>query len=92
MTEETLIHEENDELCEDSTEELLMRYDNRRRRKMDDIPAFQALLCVLLAVLIFAGNLLYPELAEPVYEKLRRLISDENQIVPNLIDAILEKL
>ncbi len=87
-----MIQEEKNEQCEDSTEELLMRYDNRHRRRMDDIPAFQALLCVLLAALVFAGNLFYPELAEPVYEKLRRLIADENQIMPNLIDVIMEKL
>jgi hypothetical protein len=81
----------NDE-CEDSTHELLKKYDGRNARRIDDIPAMQTVMCLIIAGAVFAANIFYPDIIQPVYEKFRRLISDEHEIMPNLIDLILDKL
>lgn len=80
---------ESDEPCEDSTEVLLEKYDRRRTQKIDDVFAMQAVMCVILAAAMFAANLLCPEICEPLYERLRELTSDGNEIMPNLIDVIM---
>ncbi|MBQ8297233.1 MAG: hypothetical protein IJX77_05560 [Ruminococcus sp.] len=82
----------NEPVCEDSTEELLKKYDRRRTQKNDDIPAMQAVVCVILAALLLLSNLFYPKLCTPVYERLLRLTSETEDVMPNPIDIIMEKL
>lgn len=78
--------------CEDDTEVLLKKFDKKRNQKIDDIVAMQAVICVLLTVFMFAAHIFYPDIFEPIYGKLRGLISDEQEIMPNLIDVIMEKI
>ncbi|MDE6665264.1 MAG: hypothetical protein K2K14_03625 [Ruminococcus sp.] len=96
-TEETTteeITEENPvtENTEDSTEELLERYDRRTRRKADDIPAMQTVVCVITAVLLFGLNAFYPETCGEIFTKLKELAFSSNEIFPNPIDLITELL
>lgn len=72
--------------CEDSTEALLKKYDDRKSQKIEDIIAMQTMMCLLAGAVLIGIHLLYPEIFVPVFSKFRRLISDENEIMPNLID------
>lgn len=86
IIEDSLAHEN---MCEDSTEALLEKYDRKRAQKYDDITAMQTVICILLAVAIFALNMAAPELSEPIYMRLRTLSADEKEVIPNLIDLII---
>lgn len=74
--------------CEDDTEELLEKYDRRSRRKADDVPAMQTAVCIIAAVFMFGLNILYPETAAAVMEKLSHAVFSGKNIFPNPIDLI----
>lgn len=76
------------EPCEDCTEVLLKKYETKKSRKADDIFAMQALLCVLLGAAGFLANILIPDTFSPIYEHLRQLISDEKEILPDIIGLV----
>jgi len=78
--------------CDDSTEELLKKYDKKRKQRYDDITAMQTVVCILLAAILLVSNLFYPEICEPVFDDLKKHVSDQKEIMPNPIDFILSKL
>ncbi|MCM1314450.1 MAG: hypothetical protein NC205_03405 [Prevotella sp.] len=78
--------------CEDDTKELLEKYDRRSRRKADDVPAMQAVVCIIAAVFMFGLNILYPETAEEVFSRLNQAVFSGKNIFPNPIDLISELL
>lgn len=80
---------ENEEICEDSTEALLEKYDRKKAQKTDDIPAMQAVVCILLAAAFFGLNIAAPELSKPIFDYLKKLSCDEREIIPNLIDMVI---
>lgn len=82
-------NEEKIEENEDSTEALIEEYDKKRKNRADDVIATQAVVCILLAVLFIAGNMLYPDITGAVFRKLRGLVTDENSIMPNPIDLLI---
>lgn len=92
MNEEIIIAENSadEEHCEDSTEALLEKYDRKRTQKFDDITAMQAVVCILLAVSLFVMNMTAPELSKPLFSWLKELSADEREIIPNLIELIIE--
>ncbi len=79
------------ELCEDSTEMLLKKYERRREQKTDDIFAVQTLICLLLAAGFFVLNYFKPDLCGELFERLSSLISDEKELFPNPIDYLPKK-
>lgn len=92
MDEEIIIEEglPHENMCEDSAEALLEKYDRKRAQKFDDITAMQMVICILLAVAMFVLNMAAPELSEPVFMRINELSADEKEIMPNLIDLIIE--
>ncbi|MCM1507550.1 MAG: hypothetical protein NC177_10520 [Ruminococcus flavefaciens] len=83
---------DTDEECTDSTEKLLEKYDRRSRRKADDVPAMQTVVCIITAVLIFGLNAFYPEVGGEIFRKLNELAFSEKEIFPNPIDLITQLL
>lgn len=80
------------ESCDDSTEELLEKYDRRSKRKADDIPAMQMVVCIITAVVIFGLNAFYPEIGGDVFRKLKEMAFSGKELFPNPIDLITELL
>ncbi|MBR3667243.1 MAG: hypothetical protein IKN66_08815 [Ruminococcus sp.] len=75
-------------IAEEGTVEVLTEEISRKKkRKADDIIAFQAVVCILLAAAFFVGNMLYPEVTAPLFGKLRSLTTDSSDIMPNPIDV-----
>ncbi|WP_028519212.1 hypothetical protein [Ruminococcus flavefaciens] len=80
---------------EDTVEALTAETARKKKGKADDIIAFQAVVCILLAAAFFAGNMLYPQVTGALFGRLRSLASDSRDIMPNPIDlgaALLDKL
>lgn len=90
------MEETEDMTAEEGTVEALTADKARKKRgKADDVIAFQAVVCILLAAAFFVGNMLYPELTGALFGRLCDLTSDSSDIMPNPIDlgaAILDKL
>ncbi len=89
--------DETEELTaeEDTVEVLVEEISRKKKRKADDIIAFQAVVCILLAAAFFVGNMLYPEVTAPLFGKLRSLTADSSDIMPNPIDvgaSLIDKL
>ena len=78
------------ELCEDDTEELLEKYDRPARRKADDVPAMQTVVCIIVALFMFGMNILYPDTAGEVFSRLNNAVFSGQNIFPNPIDLISE--
>ena len=78
--------------CEDDTEELLEKYDRRSQRKVDDVPAMQTVICIIVALFMFGLNILYPETAGEVFSRLNQAVFSGKNIFPNPIDLISELL
>ncbi|MDE6502330.1 MAG: hypothetical protein K2L10_09630 [Ruminococcus sp.] len=76
--------------CEDNTEELLEKYDRRSKRKADDVPAMQMVVCIITAVLIFGLNAFYPEIGGDIFRKLNDMVFSGKELFPNPIDLITE--
>ena len=72
----------------DSTDALLEKYDRRRLRRNDDVTAMQAVMCILIAVLMFAANIRYPQQTGELYQMLRTLALDGGDIIENPIDTV----
>lgn len=75
-------------VCEDSTEELLAKYDGRSRRKADDVPAMQTVVCIMAVAVMFGLNILYPEIASEIFNKLNEVAFSGKELFPNPIDLI----
>lgn len=90
---ETETHEEIEEIpeySEDSTEELLEKYDRRSKRKADDVPAMQTVVCIITAALIFGLNVFYPEIGGGIFRKLNEMVFSGKELFPNPINLITE--
>lgn len=74
--------------CDDDTEELLEKYDRRSKRRVDDIPAMQTVVCIIVALFLFGMNIMYPETAGEVFSRLNQAVFSGNNIFPNPIDVI----
>lgn len=88
VIEEVTENNDTTEICTDNTEELLEKYDNRSKKKADDIPAMQTAVCIITIVFIFGINILYPEIGGGIFNKLNEMVFSENEIFPNPIDLI----
>ncbi len=90
----TVVVDENIEiqeiLPEEDTTEYLEREKQRERRegKAEDIPAFQGILCILLAVGLILLNLRLPDMAEELYSMIKAFSSSEQEIFENPIYSI----
>ncbi len=80
--------EEEKNVTEDTTEELIEEYDKKRRNKADDIIATQAVVCIVMGVLFFAAGRLYPDITAELVAKLRGLVTDSREVMPNPIDIL----
>lgn len=74
--------------CEDSTEELLEKYDRRTRRKADDVPAMQTVVCIVAVAVMFGLNAFYPEIAGEIFSRLNEAAFSGKELFPNPIDLI----
>lgn len=72
---ELLVHEE--EIC-------------RKKGKAEDIPAFQGIICLLLALALILLNLRLPQMAEEFYLLIKSYSSSEQELFENPIYAITE--
>lgn len=76
----------------DSAEALLDKYDRKSRSRSDDSAAMQAVVCILLAAAMFLSNLRFPEEVKALLERIIILSEDENELIPNPIDAVCDLL
>ncbi|MCR5599201.1 MAG: hypothetical protein K6G33_00440 [Ruminococcus sp.] len=84
------MNEEKNEFAEEeTTEELIAEYDRKRRNRADDVIATQAVVCILAALLFFAAGRIYPEITGEVFAKLRGLVTDSREVMPNPIDLLI---
>jgi hypothetical protein len=81
MEEESAVNESNEE-------KMKIFLDNGiSETRKDDIVAFQAVICIIAAIIIFGMNFAYPEICREVTSFLMSLIRSKTQIIPNIIDA-----
>lgn len=85
---EVIIMDENISNC-DSAEALLEKYDRRRLCRKDDVTAMQAVICILIAALMFAANIRFPKQTGELYCMIRSLALEGGDIVKNPIDAVV---
>ncbi len=86
---------ETNQITEKITEEtddiaLLEKYDNRSRRKADDVISMQTAVCIITVIVLFGLNYFYPEIC--IFKKLKELAFSCNEIFSNPIDLIAELL
>ena len=68
------------------------KFEDRKKLRLDDVAATQAVICVLAAAALFVTNLLYPDTAQAFFEKLRHCMTDSTYILPNPVDSIISYL
>lgn len=78
------------EICEDNTQELLDQYDNRSKRKISDVLAMQATVCIITIAIIICINIFYPETGGEILNKLHKMTFSKNELFPNPISFITE--
>ena len=79
--------QEDEEISDsDNTCELLRKYENRSRRRTDDVPAMQTAMCILLAAGIFALNKFYPETGKDILNTLKMLSAENSDIMRNPLE------
>jgi hypothetical protein rflaF_18986 len=92
---------ENDEITvdteqeEDSTEALLEEYDNKRLGRADDAAAMQSVMCIIISALLFGANMIYPEIAGGLLNRITALSAASKELFPNpinFIEALIDKL
>ena len=74
--------------CPDSTEALLEKYDEKSRS--DDSTAMQAVVCIILAAVIFFVNFRFPDEVESLLHYTTALTESENELFSNPIDSLLK--
>lgn len=80
---------------EDSIEALLEEYDNKRLGRADDAAAMQTVMCIILSALLFGANMIYPEIADGILNRITAFSSESKELFPNPIDfiaALIDKL
>ena len=78
--------EDEDSSNNDDTDELLKRYENRSRRRTDNVPAMQTAMCILLAAGIFALNKFYPETGKDILDTIKMLSADNSDTMKNPLE------
>ena len=86
---ETVVYEEG---SEENSEALLEKFEDRKKLRLDDVAATQAVICVLAAAGLFVTNLLYPATAQAFFDKLRHCMTDSTYILPNPVDSLISYL
>lgn len=92
-----MIMEENTEIQEsmpaEDTTEYLETEEKRRKREgfLEDIPAMQGILCLILAVGLILLNIRFPDMAEELFSMVKDFSSSEQELFENPIE-LLEKL
>lgn len=91
LAEETFAENEETvpETSADSTEALLEEYDRKRKNKPDDVIATQAVICIIIGLLMFGANMLYPDITGALFARLRELATDSSSVIPNPIDLLM---
>jgi hypothetical protein len=72
-----------------TTDELEREYSRTVRERPDDVPATQAVLCILIAAGLFCTALLDPALGAQLFARLTALISAPHELLPNPLPLIL---
>lgn len=60
----------------------------KKQKKIDDIIAFQTVLCILTVIAFFIANQFIPDTCHELYKMLQTYITDTNEIISNPIDSI----
>ncbi|MBR5514321.1 MAG: hypothetical protein IKV85_10130 [Ruminococcus sp.] len=78
-------YEIRDILPEQDTTEYLQKEEQRagREGKSEDIPAFQGILCIILAVGMIMLNLRQPDMTEELYYMIKTFSSSEQELFEN---------
>lgn len=91
-----MVTEENEEIQaimpDKDTTEYLETEEKRRRREglLEDIPAMQGVLCLLLAVGLILLNIRFPDMAEELFLMVKDFSSSENELFENPIELLEE--
>ena len=91
-----MVTEENEEIQatmpDKDTTEYLETEEKRRRREglLEDIPAMQGILCLLLAVGLILLNIRFPDMAEELFLMVKDYSSSENEFFENPIELLEE--
>ncbi len=80
-------YEIQDILPKDDSTEYLENEEKRERceGKAEDIPAFQGILCIILAVGMILLNMRQPDMAEELYSMIKTFSSSEQELFENPI-------
>lgn len=76
---------------EDSTE--FLESEKKRRKKegqLEDIPAMQGVLCLILAVGMVVLNMFYPDTAEELFGLIKEYSQSERELFDNPINVVIE--
>lgn len=91
-----MVTEENEEIQatmpDKDTTEYLETEEKRRRHEglLEDIPAMQGILCLLLAVGLILLNIRFPDMAEELFLMVKDFSSSENELFENPIELLEE--
>lgn len=91
-----MIMEENTEIQasmpEEDTTEYLETEEKRRKREglLEDIPAMQGILCLILAVGLILLNIRFPDMAEELFSMVKDFSSSEQELFENPIELLEE--
>lgn len=91
-----MVTEENEEIQaampDKDTTEYLETEEKRRRREglLEDIPAMQGVLCLILAVGLILLNIRFPDIAEELFLMVKDYSSSENELFENPIELLEE--
>ena len=88
ITEKVIYEEPN----YDSTEALLEQYEDGKNRRLDDVIATQAVVCVLAAAALFTLNFFRPDMAESLFQQLKHCMNDTSFVLPDPIECIIAYL
>lgn len=81
-------HTHTDEPEDDSTQGLLLEYEEKYRERSGDAPAMQAAVCIVLAASVFIINIIFPGTAAEIFDKIKELTADPAELFPNPIDLL----
>lgn len=85
--------EDNSLPDEDNTEALSEERELRQKSGgFEDVAAMQALMCVLLGTALAAAGFMYPETGGELLAMLKRLISDQTELIKNPLIQLMEYL
>lgn len=90
MNEDEIIEEDIVLDAEDDTSVLNAEKLRRKREGgFDDISAFQACMCIIIATGLILLNLKFPDMAEEFFGMVKGLSMSDNEIFQNPIDLIM---